>query len=106
MRPAPRSARWSKTGIPAKLYLTAMRRSEWQRIFEALREAGEDVPEWDMTEEEQRQIAESEARITTEVDITSVLDRKRDALMAHASQITDSWFSKIPPDVVRIGVRT
>ncbi len=54
-----------------------------------------------MTEEEQRQIAESEARITTEVDITSVLDRKRDALMAHSSQITDSWFSKIPPEVVR-----
>ncbi len=91
----------TKTGIPDKLYLTAMRRREWQRIFEALREAGEDVPEWDMTEEEQRQIAESEARITTEVDITSVLDRKRDALMAHSSQITDSWFSKIPPDVVR-----
>jgi LmbE family N-acetylglucosaminyl deacetylase len=90
-----------KTGIPAKLYLTAMRRSEWQKVFEALREAGEDVPEWNMTEEEQRQIAESEARITTEVDITAVLDRKRDALMAHASQITDSWFSKIPPEVVR-----
>jgi LmbE family N-acetylglucosaminyl deacetylase len=91
----------TKTGIPDKLYLTAMRRSEWQRIFEALREAGEDVPEWDLTEEEQRQIAESEARITTEVDVTPVLDRKRDALMAHTSQITDSWFSKIPPEIVR-----
>ena len=90
-----------KTAIPAKLYLTAMRRSEWQKIFEALREAGEEVPEWDLTEEEQRQIIESEARITTEVDITSVLDRKREALMSHASQITDSWFSKIPPEVVQ-----
>ena len=90
-----------KTGVPAKLYLTAMRRSEWQKIFEALRAAGEDVPEWELSDEERRQIEESEARITTEVDITSVLDRKRDALMAHASQITDSWFSKIPPDVVQ-----
>jgi len=90
-----------KTGIPAKLYLTAMRRSEWQKIFEALRAAGEDLPEWEMTEEERRQIEESEARITTEIDIRPVLDRKRDALMAHASQITDSWFSKIPPDVVQ-----
>jgi len=53
-----------------------------------------------MTEEEQRQVAESEARITTEVDIRPVLERKRDALMAHASQITDSWFSKIPPEIV------
>lgn len=90
-----------KTDIPAKLYLSAMRRSEWQKIFEALRAAGEDVPEWEMSEEEVRQIEESEARITTEIDIRSVLDRKRDALMAHASQITDSWFSKIPPDVVQ-----
>jgi LmbE family N-acetylglucosaminyl deacetylase len=90
-----------QTGIPAKLYLTAMRRSEWRKIFDALRAAGEDVPEWEMTDEERRQIEESEARITTEVDITPVLDRKRDALMSHASQINDSWFSKIPPDVVR-----
>ncbi|MGN6678608.1 MAG: PIG-L family deacetylase [Streptosporangiaceae bacterium] len=90
-----------KTGIPAKLYLAAMRRSEWRQIFEALRAAGEDVPEWDLSEEERRQIEESEARITTEVDIRPVLDRKRDALMSHASQITDSWFSKIPPDVVQ-----
>ena len=57
-------------------------------------------PNGSMTEEEQRQIAESEARITTEVDIRPVLDRKRDALMTHASQITDSWFSKIPPEIV------
>jgi len=90
-----------KTGIPAKLYLSAMRRSEWQKIFEALRAAGEDVPEWELSDEERRQIEESEARITTEIDIRPVLDRKRDALMAHASQITDSWFSKIPPDVVQ-----
>ncbi len=89
-----------RTGIPAKLYLTAMRRSEWRKIFDALREAGEDVPEWEMTEEEQRKIAESEARITTEVDIRPQLERKRDALMTHASQINDSWFSKIPPEVV------
>jgi LmbE family N-acetylglucosaminyl deacetylase len=86
--------------IPVKLYLTAMRRSDWQKVFEALREAGVDTPEWEMTEEEQQAIAESEARITTEVDIRPVLDRKRAALLAHASQITDSWFSKIPPEIV------
>jgi LmbE family N-acetylglucosaminyl deacetylase len=86
--------------MPAKLYFTAMRRSAWRQIFEALREAGEEIPEWDMTEEEQRKIAEAEARITTEIDIRAVLERKRDALLAHGSQITDSWFSKIPPQVV------
>ncbi len=88
------------TGVPAKLYQSAMRRSSWRAVFDALREAGEDVPEWEMTEEEERAVAESEARITTEVDIRPVLDRKRAALLAHASQIEDSWFSKIPPHVV------
>lgn len=88
-----------RTGVPARLYFIAMRRSAWQKIFEALREAGEEIPEWEMTEEEQRKIAEAEAAITTEIDIRPVLDRKRDALLAHASQITDSWFSKIPPQV-------
>jgi LmbE family N-acetylglucosaminyl deacetylase len=89
-----------KTDIPAKLYLTAMRRSGWRKVRDALRAAGEDVPEWEMTEEERRQLEESEARITTEVDIMPVLERKLDALTTHASQITDSWFSKIPPEIV------
>jgi LmbE family N-acetylglucosaminyl deacetylase len=84
---------------PAKLYLAAMRRSGWQRVVEALRAAGEDVPEWEMSEEDARIMRESDARITTTVDITSVHDRKRAALLAHASQITDSWFTKIPPEI-------
>ncbi len=88
------------TGIPAKLYLTAMRSSGWEKVFEALKEAGADLPDWEMTPEEERAARESEARITTEVDIRGVLDRKRAALLAHASQIEDSWFSKIPSHVV------
>jgi LmbE family N-acetylglucosaminyl deacetylase len=88
-----------KTGIPAKLYLAAMRRSGWQKVAEALRAAGEHVDDWDMSEEEAQNMRESEARITTTIDISSVLDRKRAALLTHASQIADSWFSKIPPDV-------
>jgi LmbE family N-acetylglucosaminyl deacetylase len=87
------------TGIPAKFYLTAMRRSDWQQLADALRAAGAEVPDWEMTEEEARIMRESEARITTTVDIRPVLDRKRSALLTHASQIADSWFSKIPPEV-------
>ena len=88
-----------KTGIPAKLYLTAMRRSDWQKIAEALRAAGDEIADWEPTEEEIANMRESEARITTTIDIRPVLDRKRAALLTHASQIADSWFSKIPPDV-------
>jgi LmbE family N-acetylglucosaminyl deacetylase len=89
------------TGIPDKLYLTAMRRSGWRRLNEELRARGVEVPDpGEIDEDTLRQIEESEKRITTDVDIRPVLDRKRAALLAHASQIRESWFSKIPPDLV------
>ena len=88
------------TGIPAKLYLTAMRISDWAKLWAALRDAGVDVPDrGDFPDEARRQMEAAEARITTTVDIRPVLSRKRAALLSHASQINDSWFSKIPPDV-------
>ena len=88
------------SGIPAKLYLTAMRGSDWEKIWDALREAGVDVPDRSsITDEMRQQLAETEARITTTVDIRPVLARKRDALLAHASQIAESWFSKLPPEI-------
>jgi LmbE family N-acetylglucosaminyl deacetylase len=91
----------ARTGIPAKFYQTAMRPSAWVKVWQALREAGlaDMQEEREVTDEMRRQAEEAEARITTTVDITSVLDRKREALFAHASQIQDSWFSKIPEDV-------
>jgi LmbE family N-acetylglucosaminyl deacetylase len=93
-------AAFAASGIPDKLYLSAMRRSDWRKIWEALRELGADVPEpGEMDPEAARQAAASEARITTTVDISGVLPRKRDALFAHGSQIAESWFSKIPPEV-------
>ena len=88
------------TGIPAKLYYTAMRGSDWQKIWQALKDLGEDVPDVSSFPPERlRQMAEHEARITTTIDIRPVLSRKREALLAHASQISESWFSKIPAQV-------
>jgi len=87
------------TGIPAKLYLSAIRGSDWQKVRDALRELGADVPDMTLTPEQREQQAETEARITTTVDIRPVLSRKREALFAHASQIEESWFSKIPPEI-------
>src|ERR1700761_6621111 len=40
------------TGVPAKVYLSTMKGSNWRKIFEALREAGEEVPQWDTDTEE------------------------------------------------------
>jgi LmbE family N-acetylglucosaminyl deacetylase len=76
-------AAFARSGIAAKLYLTAMRRSDFQKIWAALRELGEEVPDFEaMDADAQRQA------------------RKRDALFAHGSQIQESWFSKIPQDIV------
>src|SRR5215469_14569355 len=87
------------TGIPAKLYLSTWRSSSWRKIWDALRAAGEDVPNWEVDEDRGRRALESEDRITTTIDIRPVLERKRAALFAHGSQIDDSWFSKIPREV-------
>jgi LmbE family N-acetylglucosaminyl deacetylase len=87
------------TGVPAKVYLSTMRGSSWRKIWDALREAGVEVPTWEPDQERERRAAVSEERITTTVDIRPVLSRKREALFAHGSQIEDSWFSKIPRDV-------
>lgn len=90
----------ASTGIPAKLYLTAMRVSLWAKLWVALREAGVDVPdERDFPEEARRQMEAAEARITTTVDIRPMLKRKNEALFAHGSQVSESWFSKIPPEI-------
>jgi LmbE family N-acetylglucosaminyl deacetylase len=95
-------AAFAESGIPAKLYLSAIRGSDWRKVNEALREAGVDVPDWEETPEARQQALEAERRITTTVDIRAVLDRKRDALFAHGSQIGEaSWFSKIPAEVAQ-----
>jgi LmbE family N-acetylglucosaminyl deacetylase len=96
-------AAFAASGIADKLYLSAMRGSSWRKIWEALREAGENVPDWRNADPEiARQAELSEARITTTVDIRPVLGRKRDALFAHGSQIQDSWFSKLPEGVAEM----
>jgi LmbE family N-acetylglucosaminyl deacetylase len=90
----------AQSGIPAKFYQTAMRGSDWRKVWEALRELGAEMPdEREFTAEQQRQMEEAERRITTTVDIRPVLGRKREALFAHASQIQESWFSKLPPEI-------
>jgi LmbE family N-acetylglucosaminyl deacetylase len=89
----------AQSGIPAKVYLSTMRSSSWRKIWEALRDLGEEVPDFTEDPERARRALESEERITTTLDIRPVLARKREALLTHGSQINDSWFSKIPPDV-------
>ena len=93
-------AAFADSGIPAKLYLSAMRGSDWQKVWDALRELGAEVPDFDEVDPDiRRRGAASEQRVTTTIDIRPVLARKRDALFAHGSQISESWFSKLPQDI-------
>jgi LmbE family N-acetylglucosaminyl deacetylase len=91
----------AQAGTVAKLYMSAMRASSWGKIRAALREQGVDMPEVEITDEMRRKIAETEQRITTTVDVGPVLTRKREALQAHRSQIQESFFSRVPPDLAR-----
>lgn len=93
------------TGIPDKVYLIAYRESRWRDLARELKERGisfgDSDEEWEEpSPEADLRMRESEARITTTVDIHAVLDRKGEALRTHSSQIDDSWFSKIPEDIV------
>ena len=86
-----------RTAIPAKLYFTARRWSDIERLRTRLAELGVDVgPRPQIDPQRRRQMEAAAARITTTVDTTSVVSRKRDALRAHASQLADSWFAKMP----------
>jgi LmbE family N-acetylglucosaminyl deacetylase len=86
-----------RTRIPDKLYYTARRWQDFQRLRERLVELGIDVgPRPQIDPERLRRMEAVAARITTTVDTTSVSERKRDALRAHASQLAESWFAKMP----------
>src|SRR5260370_13054426 len=76
------------TGIPAKFYQTAMRRSDWRELWEGLREQGVEVPDVrEIDPQMLRQMEERGRRITPNVDIPTVLDRNSAALPAHTTPL-------------------
>ena len=59
---------------------------------------GEDGKDEGPTDAVYETLGTPDEQITTAVDVTSVLDQKRAAMAAHASQIgPDSWFFRLPP---------
>jgi LmbE family N-acetylglucosaminyl deacetylase len=89
-----------RTAIPAKLYFTAFRWSGMQRLRTRMAELGLEVgPPPRIAEDLVRKMQATEAEITTTVDVSPVADLKRDALRAHASQLAESWFASMPPEL-------
>ena len=93
-------ARWPEAGVPwrpEKLYYTAVARSAIRNLGRVLNEAGIEAPFGDGREPE---IGIADELITTQVDVSAQVERKRQALMAHATQMgPEVFFAKMPPAV-------
>jgi hypothetical protein len=74
-----------------------MNRDEMRRMIAAAREQGAEMPE--DTDPRAVEFGTPEAEITTRVDVSEYLLTKREAMVAHASQISEtSWFLMMPPE--------
>jgi LmbE family N-acetylglucosaminyl deacetylase len=92
-------AAFEQSGIAAKLYLSAFRRRTFEKLRDELAKLGVEFPAPELDEETLALMDAVERRITTTVDTTAFVDQKQRALAAHASQLEESWFSRIPSDV-------
>jgi LmbE family N-acetylglucosaminyl deacetylase len=68
-----------------------------------MKEVGDAMPEGvERPDPEEMDLGMPEAVLTTRVDVTDFVDKKRAAMQAHASQIDEnSFFLQMPPDVFR-----
>ena len=80
--------------VVAKLYYKAHGSSYWHRLNQVLAEVG--IQRATPSGETLRILETVEQRITTIVDVSQVVDRKRIALHAHASQLGSSLAGKLP----------
>src|SRR5205814_1313731 len=88
------------TGIPRKTYLTAFRRSVFERFRAVLEEQGADLSQIPQPDPEQLRMLDAvEARITTTIDVGLFVERKRLALATHASQMEESFWARVPAEV-------
>ena len=83
-----------KTGIPAKFYHTAIPRTRMAELFEYLRSTGTDMGDFEPPED----FGTPDELITTVVDVSAHVTRKRKALEAHASQGDNIFFLRMPEE--------
>jgi mycothiol conjugate amidase Mca len=93
-------ARWPETGAPwrpAKLYYTAVARSAIRNLGRLLLDAGIEVP-FEGRDTGEPEIGTADELITTQIDVSAQVERKRQALMAHATQMgPEVFFARMPP---------
>jgi LmbE family N-acetylglucosaminyl deacetylase len=90
------------TPIPKKLYHSAMSIGHWERVMAVLKEAGIEVPFPEPDQEFIQRMAQTQDRITTTVDVSAFIDRKRAAVSAHASQMDQTFFTDMPAEAFKL----
>jgi LmbE family N-acetylglucosaminyl deacetylase len=95
-------AAMAATPIPKKFYQAAMSMQHWERVLAALKEAGIEMPFPDPDPEFIERMAQTQERITTTVDVSRFIDRKRAAVSAHASQMDETFFTGMPADTFEL----
>ncbi|HUC15039.1 MAG TPA: PIG-L family deacetylase [Acidimicrobiales bacterium] len=88
------------TGIPAKFYYSAVPKSAFVRLRDALEASGADMGELGIPDD----FGTPDEEITTQVDVSAYVERKREALAAHASQTENSFFTRLPDEVVTLAL--
>jgi LmbE family N-acetylglucosaminyl deacetylase len=87
-----------RSEIPKKAYWSVIRMSSFARFRQYLEKQGVEIDFPEPNPEIIRRMSELEDRITTTIDVSGAVERKRAALQLHASQIEESFFAKLPAD--------
>jgi LmbE family N-acetylglucosaminyl deacetylase len=87
-----------RSEIPKKAYWSVIRASSFMRFREHLVEQGFETDFPEPNPEVVQRMQELEERITTTIDVSRFVERKRAALQLHASQIEESFFAKLPAE--------
>ena len=94
-----------RTGIPQKLYYTAIPRTAFRTWAEGMRAAGIDLAELgfpEMPEGEDPPLGTPDELIGAVVDVSTYTDHKRRALHAHASQADNFFLLRLPDEAWRM----
>ncbi|GLW63421.1 GlcNAc-PI de-N-acetylase [Actinomadura rubrobrunea] len=86
------------SGVPDKLYYTAVPRSGVARLAELMKTSGVDLPEPDLPDD----FGTPDELITSVVDVTPYAGRKRKALQVHASQGDSIFLLSLPEEIQEV----
>jgi LmbE family N-acetylglucosaminyl deacetylase len=86
------------TGVPAKVYYSAVPRSAVQGMRERLQAAGVNVADFGLPDD----FGVPDQLITAAVDVSAYVDAKLRALNAHASQTENFFLTQLPSDVLTL----